>query len=176
MARLVLWLVFLLTPGIAAAQASPDDDDGELDDPAWREADHVLPAVPDEQNLRAFELSPPSANRFLLDAASLSVGADGVIRYTLVVQARGGARNVTFEGVRCETSERRIYASMDKDGHWRPFEHSAWAPIRAAGANNPRATLASRFFCDSKVHESSVERILGRMRGDIDFIGGMSAP
>ena len=71
-----------------------------------------------------------------------------MVRYTLVVRTPGGAENVTFEGIRCATGERRIYASGRKDGTWTPMKNSEWQPISVNNYNRPRAALAYDYFCD----------------------------
>src|SRR3982074_2310115 len=52
---------------------------------------------------------------FFIDKNSLSVGTDGVIRYTVVVKSPAGARNVNYEGIRCDNYNWRLYASINED-------------------------------------------------------------
>lgn len=117
-------------------------------DPDWKEGELRMPPAPTESNLRSFDVGSPSPNSFFVDEASVGVGADGVVRYTLVVRTPGGAENVTFEGIRCATGERRIYASGRKDGSWTPMKSRAWQPIGDNAYNRPRAALAYDYFCD----------------------------
>ena len=93
-----------------------------------------------------------------------------MVRYTLVVRARGGAENVSFEGLRCATGERRIYASGRKDGTWVPLKNSAWQPIVDNGYNRPRAALAHDYFCDGPAAPRDREHALRllRQRRDLD--------
>jgi hypothetical protein len=173
MTRMTLALMCALTTltGAAWAQSGANDDDGVADasgEGAWKEVAYALPAAPVASNLRDLRLNQISFGTFQFDVASLSVGADGVIRYTLVAQGRGGATSTTFEGIRCKTGERRMYASMGKTGEWRPLTRSVWVPI-GAGVNNPRAALASNFFCDGEAPAFSVAQILSRLNGEIDM-------
>lgn len=117
-------------------------------DPDWKEVEAAVPPAPQEAGLRAFDIGSPSPNAFFVDEGSVSVGEDGVVRYTLVVRTPGGAENVTFEGIRCATGERRIYASGRKDGSWVAMKNSAWQPIGDNTYNRPRAALAWDYFCD----------------------------
>jgi hypothetical protein len=158
-----------LCSGMALAQVYDAEAEAELNEPAWKETAYALPDVSREQTLRAFELSPPSANQYQIDLASLTLSADGVIRYVLVVKSRSGASSTTFEGLRCETAERRLYASLGSDGSWRPLKRGAWMPIGAVG-NNPRVALAEDYFCDGVTPARSREEIIDRFRGRIDHI------
>ncbi len=117
-------------------------------DPDWKEAAVEMPAPPQAAGLRAFDIGSTSPNAFFVDEQSVTVGEDRVVRYTLVVRTPGGAENVTFEGIRCATGERRIYASGRKDGTWTPMKSSEWQPISVNNYNRPRAALAYDYFCD----------------------------
>ena len=61
----------------------------------------VLPPYPQEKNLLEFAVGPTGSRRYFIDRQSLSVGADGIVRYTVIVRAAGGAVNATYEGIRC---------------------------------------------------------------------------
>lgn len=139
------WLAFLV-PGLGFA-ASDDDDEAK----SWQEAAVVLPAPPAEASLLPFYVSAASANRFFIDASALSVGGDGVVRYTLVVVSPEGGRNVSFEGMRCETKERRIYASGRADGSWSESRVKEWRRIQDAYGNRHHAALFLEYFCPGGV-------------------------
>jgi len=133
-------------------------------DPNWREGDYVLPAPPSEGSLRQFFVSAASPNRFLIDESSLSVEEDGVVRYVLVVRTPGGAENVSFEGIRCATGERRIYAMGRPGGEWVAARRSEWEPISNNAYNRPRAALAFDFFCDGPAPPRSRDQALRQLR------------
>ncbi|MER2555364.1 MAG: CNP1-like family protein [Thauera sp.] len=136
----LLALAGLSAPALAAVLVEADPD--------WSEGEVSMPSAPRDTTLRVIDIGTPSPNIFLVDESSVGVGADGVVRYTLVVRTPGGAENVTFEGIRCATGEHRLYASGRKDGSWTPLKTSAWSPIVDNGYNRPRAALAWDYFCD----------------------------
>lgn len=123
---------------------------------SWRESEVAFPVRPNESALREFYVSAVAENRFFIDTATLNIGADGVVRYVLVVLTHGGARNVTFEGMRCETGEWRIYASGRSDGSWSRARSENWSPIREAAVNRHRAALFVEYFCPGGVIASDV--------------------
>lgn len=122
-------------------------DDGTATE-RWNESAFELPAPPSDSSLRRFFVSAASPNDFYVDEASLEVGEDGVIRYVLVIRTPGGAENVTFEGIRCASAERRLYAIGQGSGEWVDARRSEWEPIRANNYNMPRAALAANYVCD----------------------------
>lgn len=117
------------------------------DAPQWAEEALVLPAFPQEANLREFYVSEMTSHRFFVDASTLSVGTDGVVRYALVVRTSGGAVNITYEGMRCASREYRIYASGRKAGLWAGARRSEWRPIENKPINRHHAALSRDLFC-----------------------------
>ena len=69
--------------------------------------------------LRVQRLAEYAAAFLRSTRTSLTVGTDGVVRYTVVVTSPAGARNVNYEGIRCDTYEWRLYASINDD-------HDGW--------------------------------------------------
>src|SRR5664279_1821381 len=106
------------------------DFEEDYESKQWQEVEVQLPAAPRQESLLPFYVSAATENRFYIDGATLSVGNDGVVRYVLLVLTPQGARNVTYEGMRCETRERRIYASGRQDGSWSKARKNEWVRIQ----------------------------------------------
>ena len=106
------------------------------------------PSWPQQQDLVEIDVGNLARNRFYVDVATLQVGGDGVVRYVLVVDSTGGARNVTYEGIRCASGEQRVYAT-GADGEWSltPENASVWRPIRKKLRNRHHLVLAQQMFC-----------------------------
>jgi hypothetical protein len=130
---------------LAVSSVWAEDDEDELK--PWQELEATLPAFPKAEHLLPFVVSAATSNRFFVDSRSLNVDGDGVVRYVLVIETAGGARNVTFEGMRCETRERRIYASGRQGGEWSKSRKKEWVRIQDAYANRQHAALFLEYFC-----------------------------
>lgn len=131
-----------------------------LEDPdaeKWVEEAAEPPAFPQDASLREFYVSELTTNKFYIDASTLSVGKDGVVRYVLVVRTSGGATNITFEGIRCSSRELRIYASGRRDGTWAKARLSDWRPIENKPANRHHAELSRNLFCPNGTPMRSAE-------------------
>ncbi len=152
MKRSIALLAGLLMAGFVMATAQARDAD-DPDAPKWVEAELQLPAFPEEANLREFHVSELTTHRFYIDAASLSVGADGVVRYVLVVRTSGGATNISYEGIRCAGNELKIYATGraepegGKGGQWSETRRSEWRRIENKPVNRHHAALTRGYFC-----------------------------
>ena len=93
--------------GPVATAQQPRDTGAEaatFDTAPWHEQEARLPAYPKEERLIRFDTGPTSTLRFFVDRDSLAVGADGVVRFTLVAKSDGAA-NVSYEGIRCSMRE-----------------------------------------------------------------------
>lgn len=122
--------------------------ESETGDRPRTEFDPPLPAFPKDVDLKAFYVSPTTDNRFYIDRKSVSVVDDGVVRYTLVVVSSSGSRNVSFEGMRCESGEIRRYAFGRADGTWSKSRNARWEPIEGGAVRNRHhAALFGEYFC-----------------------------
>jgi hypothetical protein len=80
-----------------------DQEDDEVNT-GWQESALQLPAAPKSENLLPFYNS--GTQTFSIDKPSVSVEKDGSVRYTLVSTSSNGAKNVSYEAIRCESYEK----------------------------------------------------------------------
>jgi hypothetical protein len=152
---LALIAALALLPCAAAAQ-EPQYPGGYRpqfeEDKPWEEQKEALPAYPAEADLVRFDVGNNSAFQFFVDTRSISVGKDGVVRYTLVARSTSGALNVSYEGIRCDSHERKLYAFGRADKTWAEARNAAWAPIPSSKtyASSQHAVLAEEFFCPAQ--------------------------
>lgn len=154
-----LALLLALAACGAAAQADPrgwsygrlpDNQTGEKEEAAWQELEVEPPAFPKDASLIEFYVSAVATNKYYIDASTLSVGNDGVVRYVLVVKTGGGATNVSFEGIRCKERTWKHYATGRADPEsWTRSRASNidWRPIENKTVNRHHAALSRDLFC-----------------------------
>lgn len=109
-----------------------------------------LPAAPKPDDLLAFDPGRRTTLRFFVDPASLAVGKDGIVRFTIVVRGDGTASNVSYEAIRCKTRERKVYAYGRADGSWQAARDPTWAKIGGAAIEGHRFVLYEDYFCPSR--------------------------
>lgn len=142
----ILLTLLLCLPLSARAEWGQFDFEFDQDKP-WSEVAAQLPAFPKDANLIPFSVSSATRNKHFVDANSVSVGEDKVIRYTVVVEAVGGAKNVSFEGLRCESGERRLYAYGHPDGTWSKARNAGWEDIKFRSLLSYHKALYEDHFC-----------------------------
>jgi len=86
--------------------------------------------------------------RYYVDWGSVSAGEDRIVRYALIGRSASGVENVSFEGIRCQSREYRIYAVGTPEGGW-GGRASEWRPIPRT-MNSTQALLAKDYFCPGR--------------------------
>lgn len=120
--------------------------------PEWSELGVTPPAYPKVENLIKFPTTWTTSD-VLVDRTTLTVGDDTVVRYVLVIKTAGGAENVTFEGLRCQTGQRRIYAFGRRDQTWSPSKASDWRSIEDTRTNRHHFEFWRDVFCEGRATE-----------------------
>ncbi|QRX84581.1 CNP1-like family protein [Glaciimonas sp. PAMC28666] len=149
-------------PGSGPGPGFDDDFDDEVK--TWQELAVQLPPQPEAANLVSFYVSPTATMKFAIDLKSITVGTDGVVRYTLVSTSSGGASNVSYEGIRCQTAEKKLYAFGHTDGNWARARLSKWQRISDVNGNRQHAALFKDFMCQDGGIAGKAVDIQARLR------------
>jgi len=172
----------LLSPALALVLASPlalaqfkSEWELEQERRNWQEREVQLPAYPMAENLVEFYVSAATDFRFFIDRSSISVGPDGVVRYTLVARSSSGAENVSYEGIRCLTGTYRVYAHGKAGSAWSQ-RVADWRPIGQKALQRQHHALWQEYFCP---HRSPIgdanEGLDALARGGHPKAGGAAA-
>jgi hypothetical protein len=134
------------------------------EDKPWVEVAAQLPAYPKPENLIPFNVSSATRNQHFVDAESISVGSDLTIRYTVVIETAGGAKNVSYEGMRCESGERRLYAYGQPDGTWSKARNAGWVGIKMRSLLSYQKALFEDHFCRDGIRIRDKEEAVKSLR------------
>ncbi|OGA02822.1 MAG: hypothetical protein A3I00_09300 [Betaproteobacteria bacterium RIFCSPLOWO2_02_FULL_64_12] len=158
-------LIVALLPAVVWAQPSrPWYLTDEFEDKPWEEQKAQMPPYPKSENLVRITVSAVTSFEFFVDTASVSVGKDGAVRYTLVARSPSGAMNVSFEGIRCDTRERKLYAFGSTGNSWIQARNADWVRIREVTANRQHAALADDYFCPGRIPVRTTEEALDAVK------------
>ena len=120
------------------------------EDEPWQEETQVpLPTYPGDPSLVEIYVGPVATAKFYVDASTLSVGKDGIVRYVLVVKTSGGATNTSYEGIHCAEHRWKLYATGRSDRTWSLSRalRNDWRPIEKTPTNPYHAELSRSYFC-----------------------------
>lgn len=112
------------------------------------ERDVVPPPLTKQGQWIPVEVPNQDGFEIKIDAKSISIGADEVIRFAISVTPPVGDALITFEGIRCDPSEWRQYATGKADGTWARNLTSKWQKTFDAGPSGIRHNLALASLCE----------------------------
>jgi hypothetical protein len=158
----------LALPALAAAQPLKIFEDDE-EKKEFVEREIKLPPAPKAENLVKFEASAANSNNFFIDATSILISDDGVVRYTMVVKSPSGAENVSYEGIRCETTELKVYAYGRRDGTWSNATAPAWKKIVYKDVQRQHGVLYSHYFCPDGAAIRSPQAAIQRFKYGVPY-------
>lgn len=141
----ILWALCALS--IAGCAGNEVFKDGFDNEKTWLELEAQLPEYPKRENFLEFDSGPNTSNKYYVDSTSILVGNDGVIRFSLIVESSAGAMNVSFEGIRCQTRERKRYALGQNNGTWLESHVDDWQVMENSSQFHPHRELATYYFC-----------------------------
>jgi hypothetical protein len=147
--------------GAAAAQTAPAED------PDWKELQAPPPPALRTSGLIALEV-PGSSLRFGIDPASVSVGADGIVRYVVVATSNSGAVNGIYEGVRCSTGEVKVLAHHNPASGWVPAREAQWQPLQSTRNSRYSLTIARTGVCMGQAPNRNAAQIVRDLRSGVD--------
>lgn len=144
--KLVTVVVLIFVPKVVWAEFYGDKKYGEYyeEEKDWVETKAVLPEIPKMESLVEYYVSVASSNKYYIAPQTISIAADGVVRYAAAVKTPNGVLNLSYEGLRCATKEFRLYAFGHSDGTWGKSRNEHWRAVRRGSY---QATLFNEYFC-----------------------------
>lgn len=174
------WLpvIVVALAGISVAGASdhadnpnkPDDlTPAEIAEPEeaekpWQEEQVLLPPFPSARDLIPLRAETGETDyRYYIDVNSVSLTADEVLRYTIIIQSPAGASNIIYEGIRCATQEVKTFAYGTRDGRFERMPDPVWTYFYSKGVMGYRRALVEIYVCDANGWAMDSDTVLERL-------------
>ena len=125
---------------------------------------------PNKSSLLSFYVSPSTIFKFSVDTQSISIGADGVTRYIVVITNPSGEEQAQYEGIRCDSYQWKMYGTFE-NGKWKENPLAEWRDIKMKVANRYQAALAQGAFCNFNNQEQSMNTVMKSLNPN-SFTGG----
>ena len=93
------------------------------------------------------------------------------MHYTLIAQSPQGAKNISFEGMRCANRTYKVYAYLGANDTFRPRTDPQWARVDEAEANRQRAALYKDYICSSGVPLRTKDVVLALKANPYSAVG-----
>ena len=121
------------------------------------------PPFPSSENLARIDTGAAGSFEVFVDTASVQLVGKDEFRYTVVART-AAASNVSYEGLRCLSRERRFYALGRPDGSWAPVRKSEWTPYSRTQFSQIPVILATEYFCPDHVPVASLGEAVQALR------------
>ena len=167
-----LFMVMALVVAAYPLQAMRDKNGDEAQDfnfnekyvDNWKEAKVAIPAYPNESNLLQVPLPVSERLKIYIDLKSVSLAPDRVSRFSYVVESPSGARNVFYDGFRCETQQYKTYAIGTSIHSFEPVAKPQWRTISRPEINAFRYQLYRNYVCDDHASARTPEDLARQLK------------
>jgi hypothetical protein len=136
-------------------------------DPDWKEVDAPPPPALRTSGLVPVEV-PGTSLQFGVDPASVSIGADRIVRYVIVATSPSGTVNAMYEGIRCDAGEVKVYARHNPDSGWVPSRGGEWQPLNRTPNSRHSLEVARSGACMGRGPNGNAAQIVLDLRAPID--------
>ena len=164
LSAIVFLTVFLAACGSLAKTKNVEEADFDEDNKAAKEVEVQLPPYPQAANLVLVDAGSATAHKFYIDTSSIAIGEDGIVRYTMVTKAEGGATNVSYEGIRCDTREHKVYAFGGRNSSWVRARDPRWQRIVLKDLKPYPFVLYREFLCASGTRAVPVRQAVDALK------------
>lgn len=166
------WILLIAMTAQAALAQAPRDAAAEMQESRDSGAERIeelplaLPAPPKDADLIRINTGQPTAMKYYIDAASVAYGRDRIVRYTVVAEGDRGVRNVWYEGMRCDSRSRKVYAYGRPDGSWAAASRAEW--VRFDTTDIYRIALHREYFCPVAMNVRSAAEAVDVLRRGVN--------
>lgn len=141
----------------ALAQLAPADPD-------WKETEAPRPPAVSTTGLIPLEVRGSSL-KIGVDPASITIGADRVVRYVLVATSESGVVNAYYEGIRCNGGDVKVYARHDPDKGWVAMPEAEWTALQSGRHARTSLQVARLGACVGNAPNGTARDIARDLRG-----------
>jgi hypothetical protein len=138
---------------------------GVIVDPDWKESEAPPAPTFNKDKLLALDMPKYVSLRFGIDPNTITITADGIVRYVVVSTNTSGSVNAIYEGIRCDLGEVKTYARTNSSGQWTAVKDPKWLALNDNHPSKHALAFARQGACDSRsTAASSVADIIKAMK------------
>ena len=140
-------------------------------DPDWKETEIPAPPAFKTDRLLPLEMPRHISLKVGIDPETLRVTADGIVRYVVVATSSSGSVYGSYEGIRCQTGEVKIYARHGANNKWSLVNDPQWRPLVDNQPSPHALAFARQGACEGRAATSRLASvIIGKLkRAPLDY-------
>jgi len=147
----------LCVVGTSAWAQAPANTGNGLDNPDWKEEQVAPPPVFSQDALIPLDMPNYVSLKVGVDPDTIVVGADGVVRYVIVMKNSTGSVNAVFEGIRCTSDEVKTYARWSSSGTWSATSNPQWKAVNDNMPSRHAQAFARQGGCQNRLAPAKAE-------------------
>jgi hypothetical protein len=128
-----------------------------VDNVDWQEEPVAPPPAFSVDRVIALDMPQNVALKIGVDPDTIAVGADGVVRYVIVMRNATGSTNAVYEGIRCITDEVKTYARQSSSGQWSLVQNPSWKAVNDNMPSHHAQAFARQGACQNRLAVSKQE-------------------
>lgn len=136
-----------------------------LEVPQWVEENAAPPPAFAKDGLISIEMPSYVTLKVGIDPATVSVGADGVVRYVVVMHNTSGSVNAAYEGILCTKGEVKTYARAGASGEWVAIKQPEWRPLTDNLPSGHAYAISKQGGCEGRTSAKRENTLLALKRG-----------
>jgi len=144
---------------------SPDLEFDESLIEKWEELKDDLPELlPNIEDMTKIQIDQIRHFNIYIDEKTLTVNeSDRVTRYWIKLKPKRGKGSLTYEAIRCETNQYKVYAYgyPDRKVKIKALKKTKWHTFKSFRRGDLRAGLAQDYFCAGAITKSAIDVIAG---------------
>lgn len=152
------WLAACLLALVGTCVLAQSGGNG-TDNPDWVEEPASLAPLFSAEHLIPIDMPVYVSLKVGVDPQTIVVGADGVVRYVVVMTSASGNTNAVYEGIRCVTGEVKTYARWSASGTWSVLDNPAWKPVTDNMPSRHAQAFSRQGGCQNRLATSKREII-----------------
>jgi hypothetical protein len=134
-----------------------------VDQPQFSEEPAPPPPAYSSAHLIPIEMPPYVTIKVGIAPETVAVGADGVMRYVVVMRNASGSENAAHEGILCSTRSVKTYARLNSSGKWIGIEDPQWRDLTDNLGSRHAYAIAQQGGCDGR-SSRKLEEILAALK------------
>lgn len=140
----IVWGIGMALAAVAACAQTP------VDVPEWTEEKAAPPPAYSQDRLIPIEMPSYVTLKVGIDPETVTVGADAVVRYVVVMRNVSGSVNAAYEGILCTSGEVKTYARTSASGSWVAVEQPQWRPMTDNLPSRHAYAIAQQGGCEGR--------------------------
>ncbi len=105
-----------------------------------------------------------------VDPETIAVGADGVVRYVVIMQNASGSTHAAYEGILCAVGDVKTYARWGASQNWVPVSEPRWRSMTDNLLSRHAFAISKQGGCDGRTSARAADIVRALRLGSKPYL------